>query len=61
VIISVTLNPAVDQTAWVDRLEPGSVHRVRETQIDPAGKGINVSRMAHRLGWPPQVLIEEVS
>jgi 1-phosphofructokinase family hexose kinase len=52
VIISVTLNPAVDQTAWVDRLEAGSVHRVRETHIDPAGKGINVSRMAHRLGWP---------
>ncbi|MBC7170882.1 MAG: hypothetical protein H5U40_00555 [Polyangiaceae bacterium] len=47
-----TLNPAVDQTAWVDRLEPGRVHRVRETHIDPAGKGINVSRMAHRLGWP---------
>lgn len=51
-IISVTLNPAVDQTAWVDRLEPGRVHRVRETHIDPAGKGINASRMAHRLGWP---------
>ncbi len=51
-IISLTLNPAVDQTAWVDRLEVGQVHRVRETHIDPAGKGINVSRMAHRLGWP---------
>jgi 1-phosphofructokinase family hexose kinase len=28
------------------------VHRVTDTHIDPAGKGINVSRMAHRLGWP---------
>jgi 1-phosphofructokinase len=51
-IVSLTLNPAVDQTAWVDRLEPGRVHRVRETHVDPAGKGINASRMAHRLGWP---------
>ena len=51
-IVSLTLNPAVDQTASIDRLAPGRVHRVRETHIDPAGKGINVSRMAHRLGWP---------
>lgn len=51
-IVSLTLNPAVDQTASIDRLTPGSVHRVRETHIDPAGKGINVSRMVHRLGWP---------
>lgn len=51
-IVTVTLNPAVDQTAWVQRLEPGRVHRVLESNIDPAGKGINVSRMAHRLGWP---------
>lgn len=42
----------MDQTAWLDRIEPGRVHRVRETHIDPAGKGINVSRMAHRLAWP---------
>jgi 1-phosphofructokinase family hexose kinase len=51
-IISLTVNPAVDQTAWVDRLEPGTTHRVQQTHIDPAGKGVNVSRMAHRLGWP---------
>ncbi|HWR34571.1 MAG TPA: 1-phosphofructokinase [Clostridia bacterium] len=51
-IITLTPNPAVDQTAWVERLQPGSVHRVIDTQIDPAGKGINVSRMVHRLGWP---------
>ncbi|MHB8874451.1 MAG: 1-phosphofructokinase [Myxococcaceae bacterium] len=51
-IISLTVNPAVDQTAWVERLEPGTVHRVRDTQVDPAGKGVNVSRVVHRLGWP---------
>lgn len=51
-IVTVTLNPAVDQTAWVESLTPGTVHRVVESNIDPAGKGINVSRIAHRLGWP---------
>ncbi|HUB07040.1 MAG TPA: PfkB family carbohydrate kinase, partial [Myxococcales bacterium] len=51
-ILTLTFNPAVDQTSWIDRLVPGTVHRVRETQLDPAGKGINVSRMAHRLGAP---------
>lgn len=51
-IITLTLNPAADQTFWVEHLQPGNVHRVADTQIDPAGKGINVSRVAHRLGWP---------
>lgn len=51
-IVTLTMNPALDQTAWVERLMPGEVHRVLDTQLDPAGKGINVSRMAHRLGWP---------
>ncbi len=49
-IITLTLNPAVDETVWVDRLHPGEVHRVYETHLDPAGKGINASRMVARLG-----------
>jgi 1-phosphofructokinase len=51
-IITLTINPAVDQTVWLDRFVPGHVNRPTEAQLDPAGKGINVSRMAHRLGWP---------
>lgn len=51
-IVTVTPNPAVDQTLFVSRLQVGAMQRVRESQLDPAGKGINVSRMAHRLGWP---------
>lgn len=51
-IITLTLNPAVDQTVFVNRLQVGEVNRFRSPQLDPAGKGINVSRMAHRLGWP---------
>jgi len=51
-IITLTLNPAVDQTVWVPRLEVGAVNRARQAHLDPAGKGVNVSRMVHRLGWP---------
>lgn len=51
-ILTVTANPAVDQTMFVGAVEMGEVNRAHETQLDPAGKGINASRVAHRLGWP---------
>jgi 1-phosphofructokinase family hexose kinase len=52
VIISLTFNPAVDKTLFVPRLGLGTVNRVGHSQIDPGGKGINVSRVVHRLGRP---------
>jgi 1-phosphofructokinase family hexose kinase len=51
-IITLTPNPTVDHTVFVDRLEVGHVNRFIDSQLDPAGKGINVTRMVHRLGWP---------
>jgi 1-phosphofructokinase len=51
-ILTLTLNPAVDQTLWLERLEVGQVNRAFESQLDPAGKGINASRMCQRIGWP---------
>ncbi|HOQ98360.1 MAG TPA: hexose kinase [Anaerolineae bacterium] len=51
-IITLTPNPAVDQTMWIDRLHLGLRNRYWKSDLDPAGKGVNVSRMAHRLGWP---------
>jgi 1-phosphofructokinase len=50
VIITVTLNPAVDQTLELDRLALGDTNRVRDSRIDPGGKGINVSRVLRELG-----------
>jgi 1-phosphofructokinase len=51
-IVTLTPNPAVDKTIFLDDLDPGRVNRFASSQLDPAGKGINVSRMAQRLGWP---------
>lgn len=49
-IITVTMNPSVDKTIFVPSIAAGQVNRVAESMLDPAGKGINVSRMLHRLG-----------
>ena len=49
-IITVSLNPAVDMTLTVDRLAVDGVNRVVDTRLDPGGKGINISKMVKNLG-----------
>ena len=49
-IVTVTLNPAVDQTLVLQRLTLGDTNRVLDSRIDPGGKGINVSRVLRELG-----------
>jgi 1-phosphofructokinase family hexose kinase len=56
VIVSFTPNPAVDKTLVVRGLVHGAQNRADESHVDPGGKGINVSRMAHRLGSPTLAL-----
>lgn len=51
-ILTVTPNPALDQTMFLEHFRTGSVNRARATHLDPAGKGVNASRVVHRLGWP---------
>ena len=43
-IITVTLNPAIDKTAYVDSLEVGKLNRLKNVVSDVGGKGINVSK-----------------
>ncbi|MCR5209029.1 MAG: 1-phosphofructokinase [Lachnospiraceae bacterium] len=49
-ILTVSLNPAVDRTAAVDSLTPGCVNRLKNVKDYPGGKGINVTRALRLLG-----------
>ncbi|MDR2898015.1 MAG: 1-phosphofructokinase family hexose kinase [Spirochaetaceae bacterium] len=49
-IITVTLNPALDKTATVDVMRPNALNRLRDVRIDAGGKGVNVSAMIRALG-----------
>lgn len=48
--VTVTLNPAIDETIFVDRLAPGAVHRALGFHRQPGGKGINVAAMLASAG-----------
>lgn len=49
-IITLTMNPALDKTMEVEYLIPGRLNRVNNVRIDAGGKGINVSKMIKTLG-----------
>lgn len=49
-IVTVTLNPAVDQMLVVPKFLAGDTIRVKSSRFDPGGKGINVSRVISELG-----------
>jgi len=42
-IVIVTLNPAIDQTIFLDALTPGHVHRAKKVTLNAGGKGVNVA------------------
>ncbi|MDR2368073.1 MAG: 1-phosphofructokinase [Deltaproteobacteria bacterium] len=49
-IVTVTMNPALDKTADVDTLVPKALNRLRNVRVDPGGKGVNVSKIIKVLG-----------
>jgi 1-phosphofructokinase family hexose kinase len=51
-ILTVTLNPALDRTMIVPNFQAGFRHRATETVMLPGGRGINVARAAKALGRP---------
>jgi 1-phosphofructokinase len=50
-IFTITLNPAIDRTVLVQSVHKTDVTRVQQTFRQAAGKGINVSRVLHQLGY----------
>jgi 6-phosphofructokinase 2 len=49
-ILTLTMNPAVDKSAVIERVVPGKKLRCRQPRFDPGGGGINVARAVHKLG-----------
>ena len=49
-ILTVTLNAALDVSYDVDAVRPGESHRVRSVHQRAGGKGINVARILHAMG-----------
>lgn len=54
-IVTVTVNAALDVTYAVEALTPHTTHRVRSTASRAGGKGINVARVLSALGEPTVV------
>ena len=43
-IITITMNPAIDKTVEIDQLVHGGLNRINCVTKDAGGKGINVSK-----------------
>ena len=48
-ILTVTLNAAIDKRYVVNNFKTGEVNRVKECTYVPGGKGLNVDRKSTRL------------
>lgn len=49
-ILTVTMNPALDKIYFVDDFKPGSLHRCSDYIVSAGGKGLNVARVAKQIG-----------
>ena len=50
-IITVTMNPAIDKTVEIEQLVPNGLNRIQKVEYDAGGKGINVSMVLKNLGF----------
>ena len=51
-ILTVTLNTSIDKLYLMESIQPETVMRVKEVHNTAGGKGLNVSRVAAKLGEP---------
>lgn len=51
-IVTITLNPAVDKTCEIGRLMAGEVNRIRRASSVAGGKGINVAKILRQFHLP---------
>ena len=50
IIVTVTLNPALDHLVRMDCFEKGQIQWFSQESFAPGGKGVNVSLLLHSLG-----------
>ena len=55
-IITVTLNPALDKTVEIPDFSLDAVNRITAMRTDPGGKGLNVSKVIAKLGGTSTVV-----
>lgn len=55
-VITITLNPAIDKTVEINEFNIGGVNRVSSMRIDAGGKGINVSKVIKSLDGKSKAL-----
>ena len=58
-IVTVTANPCIDRTIWVDEFEKGGTNRVTRVSESINGKGINTSVAVNNLGHPTLAVVME--
>lgn len=49
-IVTITLNPSIDVTLWVDGLDSDKANRVQQELRQAGGKGVNVARVTGEFG-----------
>ena len=49
-IVTVTMNPAIDKTVEIGEFQHGGLNRIKKVEYDAGGKGINVSKTIYELG-----------
>jgi 1-phosphofructokinase len=56
-IVTLTPNPSVDRTVFVDDVVLGSVNRSRRSRSEPSGKGVNVALALHAHDIPVRAVV----
>ncbi len=54
-VVTVSINPAIDQTIAIPNFTPGLVNRVQYSRQHPGGKGVNVASLLSDFGQPATV------
>ena len=56
-IVTLTPNPSVDRTVFVDDVVLGSVNRSQRSWSEPSGKGVNVALALHAADVPVRAVV----